>query len=244
MSRSALILGANSDIGKSLALRLASAGYNLQLAARDIKRLDKHKNLLIRKFNIDVLVYELNILNPSSFESFLLKLPYLPNIVICVVGLMHVIEKDDDDTKIISTIIRSNFEGPSQILSMFAHSFKARGFSCIVGISSVAGERGRSSNYIYGSSKSGFTEFLSGLRNRFSKSNINVITILPGYVETKMTLGMKLPKFLTASPMEVADTIKNAIERKRTVVYVRPIWRIIMIIIKIIPEKIFMRTKF
>ena len=98
MSRSALILGANSDIGKSLALRLASAGYNLQLAARDIKRLDKHKNLLIRKFNIDVLVYELNILNPSSFESFLLKLPYLPNIVICVVGLMHVIEKDDDDT--------------------------------------------------------------------------------------------------------------------------------------------------
>ena len=111
-------------------------------------------------------------------------------------------------------------------------------------ISSVAGDRGRAKNYIYGSAKSGFTAFLSGLRNRLFKNNVKVITILPGPVETKMTKEMKLPKFLTSKPKFVADAIYRAVINKKDIVYIKPIWRLIMLIIKLIPEKIFKSKNF
>ena len=113
----------------------------------------------------------------------------------------------------------------------------------LVGVSSVAGERGRASNYVYGSAKAGFSAFLSGLRNRLAGSGVHVVTVKPGYVRTRMTDGMDLPPRLTAEPDEVARAVVRAIRRRRDVVYVRRIWRVIMLAVRAIPERIFKRTR-
>ena len=109
----------------------------------------------------------------------------------------------------------------------------------MIGISSVAGERGRAKNYVYGSSKAGFTAFLSGMRNRLAKKGVHVVTVLPGFVETKMTSSLNLPMLLTVTPERVAKRIFHAFKNKKNIIYVKSIWMIIMIIIKLIPEKIF-----
>lgn len=111
-----------------------------------------------------------------------------------------------------------------------------------MGFSSVAGERGRSKNYIYGSAKAGFTAFLSGLRNRLSSKGIHVLTVLPGYVFTKMTKNLNLPKFLTAQPWEVARDIVVAVKKRKNVIFTPSIWRLIIFIIKLIPENLFKKT--
>ena len=108
-------------------------------------------------------------------------------------------------------------------------------------MSSVAGERGRAKNYVYGSAKAGFTAYLSGLRNRLAGKGVHVVTVLPGFVDTKMTEGMDLPRRLTAQPEEVADAVFRAVERKRDVIYVRSIWRVVMAVIRAIPEWKFKR---
>ena len=138
--------------------------------------------------------------------------------------------------------MRTNYEGPSLLLGEIANRFEARGSGSIIGISSVAGVRGRASNYIYGSAKSGFTTFMSGMRNRLHKSNVNVLSILPGFVNTKMTRSLNLPKLLTSQPEDISKiTYKYKSHSKEFEV---SSWRIIMIVIRLIPEFIFKRTKF
>jgi NAD(P)-dependent dehydrogenase (short-subunit alcohol dehydrogenase family) len=140
--------------------------------------------------------------------------------------------------------MRTNFEGPALLLGALAERFIARRHGTIVGVSSVAGDRGRGSNYVYGASKAGFTAFLSGLRNRAAAANVRVITVKPGFVRTRMTAGMKLPPLLTAEPQEVGATILSAVEGERgDVLYVRKIWRLVMMVICAIPEPIFKKMR-
>ena len=146
-------------------------------------------------------------------------------------------------TTLTDATLRSNFEGPASILAVLAERFVERGEGAIVGVSSVAGLRGRASNYIYGSAKAGFTAFLSGLRNRFAKQNVQVITVLPGFVATRMTEAMDLPPRLTARPEDVAKSIVGAVRQRKDVIFVRGIWRVIMAIICALPEAIFKKTK-
>ena len=120
---------------------------------------------------------------------------------------------------------------------------EARGSGTIIGVSSVAGERGRSTNYIYGSAKAGFTAFLSGLRNRLQKRGVLVLTVKPGFVRTRMTEGLTLPSWLTAAPEELAHAIRRAHRRRKIVIYYRPVWRLIMFLIRCIPERLFARMK-
>jgi short-subunit dehydrogenase len=127
------------------------------------------------------------------------------------------------------------------LLNTVAARMELRGSGAIIGVSSVAGDRGRASNYVYGSAKAGFTAFLSGLRNRLTKKGIRVMTVKPGFVRTKMTEGMKLPNPLTATPSEVGQAVVKAWQKKRDVIYVRPVWWVIMTIIRAIPEVVFKR---
>jgi decaprenylphospho-beta-D-erythro-pentofuranosid-2-ulose 2-reductase len=92
-----------------------------------------------------------------------------------------------------TTVMRSNFEGPASILAVLANLFEERGSGTLVGISPVAGARGRATPYTYGAAKAGFTASLSGLRNRLAKKGVDVVTVLPGFVAAKMTEGMELP---------------------------------------------------
>ena len=242
ISNTVMILGGKSDIGLAIANKFASEGYNIQLAARDSHNLENKCRELEELYKINVSSHEFNVLDVDNHHGFIKNLKILPDIVICVIGIMgnQVTNEKIHSDRI--KIIRSNYEGPLNILSEFANLFEDRGFGAIIGISSVAGERGRASNYFYGSAKSGFTAFLSGLRNRLNKKNISVMTVLPGPVKTKMTKDMNLPKFLTTTPEHVSNTIFNSFKKKLDVVYVFSIWRFIMFIIKIIPEKIF-KTK-
>lgn len=106
----------------------------------------------------------------------------------------------------------------------------------IVGVSFVAGDRGRKANYIYGSTKAAFSNYLSGLRNRVFDSNVNVLTVKPGFVATKMTEHLDLPEKLTATPEEVAEDIYKAQQKSKDVIYTKGIWRFVMIIIGMMPE--------
>ena len=239
-----LIIGAKSDIANATALKFASEGYNLQLAARNISDLELFSKDTKTRYEITISLHELDILDYKSFPEFISELNNMPDIVLCSVGFLgdHIDGQNSFEKS--SLIIRTNFEGPALLMGEFANHFEKRKSGTILGISSVAGERGRSSNYIYGSSKAGFTQYLSGLRNRLFNSNVLVTTILPGFVNTKMTKDLKLNKYLTAEPIEVANVIYNAVLKKKEIVYIRPIWKYIMLVIKIIPEFVFKKIKF
>ena len=112
----------------------------------------------------------------------------------------------------------------------------------VVGVASVAGDRGRIGNYVYGAAKAGFATYLSGLRNRLTRAGGHVVTVKPGFVDTSMTWGLP-GMFLVASPEKVAEDILKAARKKRNVIYTPFFWRFIMLIIIHIPEFIFKKMK-
>jgi len=238
-----LILGARSDIAIAVAHRFAKAGYDIQLAARNAESLDADRSDIELRYQVTVTLHEFDALDTTSHANFAEHLLELPSIGICAVGYMGEQTESERDQKAATQVLRSNFEGPASILAELANRFEQRGSGTLVGISSVAGERGRATNYVYGSAKAGFTAFLSGLRNRLARRGVHVVTVLPGFVATKMTDGMDLPARLTAQPDEVADAVFDAVQKRRNIIYVKPIWCFIMMIIRNIPERIFKRMK-
>lgn len=242
-SGTVLILGARSDIGRAVAHRFAQEGYAIQLAARDSRTLEADRSDITLRYNQRVTLHEFDALDVGSHTAFVDGLGELPDIAVCVVGLLGDQRAAEQDAAVMQRILRSNFEGPASILSVLAERFEKRRDGTIIGVSSVAGLRGRASNYAYGSAKAGFTAFLSGLRNRLARQNVQVITVLPGFVATSMTAGMNLPPHLTARPEEVAETILKAVRQRKDVIFVRGIWRVIMGIICALPEAIFKKTK-
>ncbi len=236
-----LILGAGSDIAKAVAHHFAALGHPLQLAARNTAALQADQTDIALRYGVGVTVHAFDALAIQTHESFVTALPDLPEIAVCAVGLMGQQAENERDIQAACRVMRTNFEGPASILAVLANRFEARGNGTLVGISSVAGERGRATNYVYGAAKAGFTAFLSGLRNRLAKRGVHVVTVLPGFVATQMTVGMNLPAKLTAQPQDVARAIARAVERKTNILYVYPIWRLIMGIIRNIPEQVFKR---
>lgn len=238
-----LIIGARSDIGMALAHRFAAAGHPVQLAVRGAAGLEADAADIALRHATSASVHELDILETGTFAAFLDALPVLPEVAICLVGLLGDQPTAQHDPQVAALTMRSNYEGPALLTGLIAEHFAHRGSGTIIGISSVAGERGRASNYIYGSAKAGYTAFLSGLRNRLSKSGVHVMTVLPGFVRTQMTAGMDLPARLTAEPGAVADAVFRAAAKRRDVIYVKPVWRLVMAVIRTIPERIFKATK-
>jgi short-subunit dehydrogenase len=221
---SVLVLGASSDIGAAVARRFAAGGHPLMLAARDPGRLAATAEDLRIRHRVAVTVH--------GFDA------------VCVVGLLgDQAASAADPAGAAVTVMRSNYEGPAAILGLLANRFEARGSGTLVGVSSVAGDRGRASNYVYGSAKAGLTAYLSGLRNRLARRGVHVVTVKPGFVDTRMTAGMDLPKALTASPEEVARAVHAACARRRDLVYVRRVWWPVMGVIRALPEAVFKKTK-
>ena len=238
-----LILGARSDIALAAAHAFAGRGHPVQLAARDPGTLEEARADLALRHGVTATLHAFDVLDTAGFEAFLDGLPELPGIAVIAIGLMGTQEENERDPDRAARVMRSNYEGPALILGMLANRFEARGSGTLVGISSVAGLRGRATTYVDGSAKAGFTAFLSGLRNRLAKNGVHVMTVLPGFVATKMTEGMDLNPKLTARPEEVGKAILDGVDRARNIVYVRPIWWVIMTIIRAIPEGIFKRLK-
>jgi short-subunit dehydrogenase len=227
----------------ALSKKYAAAGYGLQLAARDTGRLRPlHSDLSIR-YNVPCSLHEFDAAQPGQHPAFFAGLTPQPDITISVFGYLGDQQLAQSDWKECEKIILANYTGAVSILNIVADSYGARQNGTIVGISSVAGERGRQSNYFYGSAKAGFTAYLSGLRNRLFPQGVHVLTVKPGFVYTRMTDNMPLPALLTATPEQVANDVYKAVLKKSNVIYTRWFWRWIMLLIRNIPEPIFKKMK-
>ncbi|MFZ6014416.1 MAG: SDR family oxidoreductase [Bacteroidota bacterium] len=243
MSKNVLILGATSDIATAIARKFATQGYSITLAARNPDKLyTLEADMKIRhRANVSAVYFDAT--DFDSHESFYENLVEDPEIVICAFGLLGDQNKAQYDWQSCEEILFSNYVGAVSILNIVANDFEAQGRGVIVGISSVAGERGRQSNYFYGSAKAGFTAYLSGLRNRLTSSGVHVVTVKPGFVKTRMLEGMKTPGPLTAQPPTVATAVYKAVKRRKNTIYVLPIWRLVMFVIRNIPEFIFKKLR-
>lgn len=240
-----LIIGGTSGIAQALASQLAAAGADLYLLGRSEPKLELVAANIKSHHGKDVRTAVAN------FDDFAAHAPAVDQAVsvlggLDVVFLCHGSLGDqkacEKDFKLAEAEFRTNCLGAMSFLSHLANYFEQKRTGQIVAISSVAGDRGRQSNYIYGASKAGLTAYLQGLRNRLHASGVKVLTVKPGFVDTPMTAHLK-KGLLMASPDKVARDILRAAEKDCCVLYTPWFWRWIMLIIKCIPEKVFRRLK-
>lgn len=237
--KTVLVLGATSGIGEALAYRFAKEKYELVLAARQQDALtDTVMDLQIR-FGAKATAVSFDAEEFGAHKAFYDSLNIKPDVVVCVFGYLGNHSETRKNFSEALKTINANYTGAVSILDIVANDFEKRKTGTIIGVSSVAGERGRNSNYHYGSAKAGFTAYLSGLRQRLHASGVDVLTVKPGFVRTKMTENMALPPLLTVSAEKSAEDIFRAFSKRKNVVYTSFIWRYIMFIIKHIPEGIF-----
>ncbi len=219
-----LILGANSDMAKAIAKEFKAEGFELMLAVRQPK---------------DESELAFDAADFASHEAFVKNLKAIPDVVVTAFGVL--IEGDESfnspKESLESTLV--NYTGVVSVLGHLSKVMVERGSGTIIGISSVAGERGRGSNYVYGSAKAGVTAYLDGLRNYLADKGVHVMTVKPGYVDTKMKAHKPTPRIITASPDQVAKAILRGYKSNTNTVYVLWMWRWIMLIIRSIPEFIF-----
>ena len=236
-----LIVGAKSDIAKATAREYAKSGYDLYLAARNVSELEEFSNDVVVRSEKSVKLVELDILDYKSHQEFYDSLDEKPLGVISAVGYLGDQEQAQVDFTEPQKIIDTNYTGIVSLFNIIGNDFEKRKSGFMVGISSVAGDRGRKSNYIYGSAKASLTAYLSGLRNRLHDAQVHVMTVKPGFVATTMTKDMDLPEKLTAQPEEVAADIYKAQQKGNSVLYTKWIWKYVMFVIKKIPEWKFKR---
>lgn len=237
--KTVLILGAYSDIGEAIAKKFAIENYKLILGGRNLFALRRLGQEISIKYNIPVQTHQFDAFDYNSHQAYYSMLEEKPDVSVCVFGYLGDQKLAENDWSESERIIGANYLGTVSILNIIANDYERRGGGVIIGISSVAGERGRKSNYIYGSAKGAFSIFLDGMRNRLSKTNVHVMSVKPGFVDTKMTEHLNLPPALTASPEQVAEKIFKGYSQNKDTIYVLPIWQYIMFVIKLIPEQIF-----
>ena len=239
-----LILGANSDIAKNIAHQLSKKKYKLTLISRKIDEI----KFFLDRLNINTKEIEFICMDLKEIDKFQLYYENLKSKHDIVISAIGEFSKDTDSHKmnLIDQMINSNYIYPAKCLEVISNIFLRENSpkeKIILGISSVAGDRGRATNFHYGAAKSAFTVFLSGLRQKLSKSKITIITVSLGFVDTKMTKDEKISNLLNTKPEIVAKKIIICIEKSK-LIYIPLQWRIIMTIIKLIPENIFKKLNF
>jgi short-subunit dehydrogenase len=230
----ALILGASSGIGAALARELARQGYRLALVARNETALVALANEIngepagppqARSYPCDVRVFDDA---PVLFQRITEEMDGPLRLVAYVAGIMPRGEKNTWTFEEERAMIETNLLGAMRWLDLAAESFSRAGEGVIVGVSSVAGDRGRRGNSAYMASKAGLSTYLESLRYRLRGTGVRVITIKPGYVATPMTADLKLPQALTITPERAAKCIAQAAKKSSGVVYVPSYWAPIM----------------
>jgi len=240
-----LIIGANSAIAEAAARRWALRGDSLYLLARDAERLEAlAADLAIRGAKVaGHAVFDANDLqhHAAKLDDAVLALGGL-DIALIAHGTLTDQKRAQVDLAYALGELSINFTSVFSLCTLLGNAFEAQGRGTLAVISSVAGERGRQSNYVYGTAKAAVSTFLQGLRNRLHPKGVNVLTIKPGFVDTPMTANIKKGP-LFASADTVARGIVSAIDKKKDVVYLPGFWALIMGIIRSIPEGIFKKMK-
>lgn len=238
-----LIIGATSAIAEAAARKFASRGDQLFLLARNAERLDSLlQDLRVRgAASAQGAAFDANTMHEHErlLSEALAALGTL-DIVLIAHGTLGDQKACESSVDLTLQELQTNALSVIALLTRLANHFELQKHGSIAVISSVAGDRGRQSNYVYGTAKGALTLFLQGLRNRLSRSGVQVLTIKPGFVDTPMTA--TFPKGpLWASPEKVASDILGALNKRRDVLYTPGFWRLIMLIIRAIPEAIFKR---
>ena len=241
-----LILGATSGIASALAREFGAHKFDLVLGGRDREELGALASDLSLRYGIraEVLLFDAldSQTHASNLRSFLSQAgKTLEGVVVCI-GYLGDQAKGQSDWEEARRILETNFTGCVSALNILANHFELRQAGFICAISSVAGDRGRQSNYLYGAAKAGLSTYLEGLRNRLFPAHVKVITVKPGFVDTRMTYG-RPGLFLLASPERVGKGIFRAIVKGKDVVYVPWYWRFIMLMVQSIPEAVFKRLR-
>ena len=233
-----LVLGATSAIAQQLARLFAARGATLFLVARNEERLAAvADDLRVRGAAVETAVADLD--DPGRHDEILDRAAPL-EVVLLAHGVLGDARETERDAGAVAAVLRTNLVGPGCLLTRAAQRLEAQRRGCIVALSSVAGDRGRASNAVYGASKAGLAAFLSGLRNRLHASGVRVVTVKPGFVDTPMTA--RFPKNPLYSPPErVAKDLVRAVDRGRDVVYTPWWWRLVMLAVRLIPARIFKR---
>ena len=241
MKKRVLILGAKSAIARAIALRLVADGYDLALAARQVEALSPFAADIQLRHQSQVDLIEFDGLDFDALEHLPQRVESIAGpfeLSVLVFGYLGRQEETKRSTGEMLNVLNANFTGAAVALGHLANYFEQKASGGIIGIGSVAGDRGRQSNFFYGAAKGGLALFLQGLRNRLAPGGIHVLTVKPGFVDTPMTEGLD-GLFLVAKPESVADDIVRAYNKKKDVLYTPFFWRWIMLIIRIIPERIF-----
>ena len=241
-----LVLGAASAIARAIAQELAVRGYDLQLAGRDMEELERIATDIRVRHGVEAKAVFFDALQTDTHEAFVRQCreasgDSLAGAVLCFGALGDQGEAQVDPSEA-KRILDTNFTSAVSILSILANLFEEKRSGFLCALSSVAGDRGRQSNYVYGSAKAGLTVFLQGLRNRLFRSGVRVVTIKPGFVDTAMTFG-RPGMFLVASPRAAAARIVAAVEKGKDQAYVPGFWRFVMLAIRLLPERIFKRMR-
>ena len=240
MAETWIILGATSSMARAFARKLAERGATLYLAGRDMADLQASADDCAARGATAAHAVMFDARIPETFPPILEQMGSEEGMLNAAVfvGSMPDQSAIDADPALIDGTITDSFAGPARFLQMLAPMMEERGGGTVVGVGSVAGDRGRIGNYVYGSAKAGFHTYLSGLRNRLNRAGGHVVTVKPGFVDTAMTWGIE-GMFLVATPEKVAEDLLKAVEKKKNVIYTPFFWRYIMLIIRSIPEPIF-----
>jgi len=241
-----LILGATSAIASALAREFAAHHFDLVLGGRDSEELGALASDLGLRYGVRAHTLFFDALDTpalaTSLRAFLSEIGNaLAGAVVCI-GYLGDQAKGQDDWEEARLILETNFTGCVSALNILASHFELRRTGFICAISSVAGDRGRQSNYLYGAAKAGLSVYLQGLRNRLHSAHVKVLTVKPGFVDTRMTYGGR-GLFLVAAPESVGKGIFRAIVKGKDEVYLPWFWRPVMLIVRSIPEVIFKRLR-
>ena len=241
-----IVVGATSDIARATAMELARE-YNLILTGRDRTELDAIAQDIVIRYECDVSTLMFEALNSNDHATFISecfeKTKRIAGAVICHGFLPDQVEAQRD-WGLARKTLDINFTSCVSVLEPLMERLEDQQEGFLAVISSVAGDRGRQSNYLYGAAKGGLSLYLQGLRNRGQHSGVHVMTVKPGFVATAMTVGIVDPKSpLVATPEQVARDIVRGIKKRKGVIYSRWFWRYIMLVIRSIPERIFKRLR-
>lgn len=244
MLKRAIVVGASSGIGEALVRRLVAGGYRVAAVAR---REDRLRQLAVRtevngEGRVIPIVHDVHDLADTSraFREAVVALDGL-DLIVYAAGVMPRVGPEQFDTTLDADIFAVNTTGAIAWLNLAAERFQALRGGVIVGIGSVAGERGRVGSPAYCASKAALHTWLESARNRLSRHGVHVLTVKPGPVHTEMTAGLdKLPMAIQAD--DAANRIFGAIARRDQVAYVPFQWALIMAVIRLIPSILFRRT--
>ncbi len=244
MNSTWIILGATSAMARAFARAVSAEGAGVLLAGRDDEDLAALAGDCALRGARFAETAQFDARKPEGFAALLERLEAEEGEINAAVfvGSMPEQAAIDADPALIDGVVTDSHTGPARFLQMLAPVMEARGGGTVVGVASVAGDRGRIGNYVYGSAKAGFATYLSGLRNRLTRAGGHVVTVKPGFVDTAMTWGLP-GMFLVATPEAVAGDILKAVKKRRNTIYTPFFWRYIMLIIRHIPEPIFKKMK-